>query len=175
MKHYEYSLSFSLAKATKTSEECTDLLFEAGCDDAVVGVGAANSIALTFDRRSDTAESAIRQSIAQVTMAIAGAELLEVKPDLVGLSDIAELVGCSRQNIRQLAADTKTPFPQPSATGSVPLWHFYEVGLWLMDNKRVKSKPTLESLEVSKTAFKLNMDVQHQRFERCVADNKPTY
>ncbi len=55
MKHYEYSLSFSLAKATKTSEECTDLLFEAGCDDAVVGVGAANSIALTFDRHSDTA------------------------------------------------------------------------------------------------------------------------
>jgi hypothetical protein len=44
-----------------------------------------------------------------------------------------------------------------------------------MENKRVKSKPTLESLEVSKAAFKLNMDVQHQRFERFVAENKPTY
>jgi hypothetical protein len=58
-------------------------------------------------------------------MAIAGAELLEVKPNLVGLSDIAELMGCSRQNIRQLVAGTKTPFPQPSATGSAPLSHFY--------------------------------------------------
>ena len=175
MKTYDYTLTFSILASDKSIEQCTDLLFEAGCDDALVGIGAKGSIALNFNRLAESAEQAIQSSIAQVTIAIAGAQLLEVKPDMVGLSDIANLVGCSRQNIRKLATDSKTPFPQPSVSGTVPLWHFFEVGSWLMENSRVKSKPSVEAIEVSKLAFKLNLEAQKNRFEQCIAEPKPTY
>ncbi len=106
-------------------------------------------------------------------MPISGSELLEVKPDLVGLSEIGELVNCSCQNIRKLATGSKVAFPQLSVSGSVPLWHFFEVGNWLMDSPPIKSKPTAESIEVSKIAFKLNIDVQQNRFEKSIVEPKP--
>ena len=175
MKTYEYSLTFRLPASNPNPDDYLDILFEAGCDDALIGLGTQGSIAIDFTRLKSSASKAVHSAINQVKMAIPGVELLEVKPDLVGLSDIAELVNCSRQNIRKLAVDSKVAFPQPSVSGSVPLWHFFEVGRWLMDSPRIKSKPTEESIEISKIAFKLNMAVQHDRFEKCVAEDKSVY
>jgi hypothetical protein len=38
-----------------------------------------------------------------------GAELVEASPDFVGLTDVADLVGCSRQNIRKLMLTHSAP------------------------------------------------------------------
>lgn len=179
MNSYEFTLAFSLPAASNNPEDYLDALFEAGCDDALIAVGGTGSIAIDFIRLAASAESAVQQATVQVRRAIPGAELLEVKPDLVGITDIAELAHCSRQNIRKFVTDEKSHFPQPSVSGSVPLWHFYEVGNWLINNPRVKSKPQPESIEISRIAFQINIDAQRKRFNKsvagAVAEGKPDY
>jgi len=175
MKSYEYTLTFSLQESGNNTEAYLDALFEAGCDDALIAVGGTGSIAIDFIRAAETAESAVQSAIAQVQLAIPGAELLELKPDLVGITDIAELANCSRQNIRKFVTDEKAFFPQPSVSGSVPLWHFYEVGNWLINNPRVKSKPQQESIEIAKIAFQINIDAQRKRFNKSITEAAPDY
>lgn len=180
MNNYEFTLSFSLQAASlQASDNCPeaylDALFEAGCDDAIIGVGATSAIALDYARQAESAESAVQQAIAQVQLAIPGSELIELKPDLVGITDIAELANCSRQNIRKFVTDSKTLFPLPSVSGTVPLWHFYEVANWLINNQRVKSKPQPESVEIAKIAFEINIEAQRKRFNRSIAEAKADY
>lgn len=170
MNNYEYTLTFSLPDKGSNPEDFLDNLFEAGCDDALVGIGFAGSISLNFIRKEESAAKAVHQSIAQVQSAIPGSELIELKPDLVGISDIAELLECSRQNIRKFTVDAQSQFPRPSVSGSVPLWHFYEVGNWLLKKPRVKLKPRDELIEVSKIAFQKNIAAQNNRYNKAVLE-----
>ena len=162
---YDFTLAFALSRNRSNPENCLDALYEAGCADALVGTGMPGSIALNFSRTANSAEDAIRQAVNDVLTAIPDAELIELKPDLVGISDIAELLGCSRQNIRNLAKGGNSNFPSPSVSGSVPLWHFYEVANWLLKNSRIKIKPKAEDVEVAKIAFQKNLDVQKIRYQ----------
>ena len=110
MTEYEFELSFALPD-DKAPEEHLAALFEAGCDDAVVGTGTPGTIGLAFTREADSAAEAVRSAIANVQQAIPNAELVEAKPDLVTATDIAEISGCSRQNVRQLFMQLKLPTP----------------------------------------------------------------
>lgn len=165
MKTYDFILTFTLSDDRNNPENFLDALYEAGCDDAIVGTGIPGSIALNFSRTAKSAENAIRRAVNDVRNAVPDAELIELKPDLVGISDIAGLLGCSRQNIRKLAMNGKSNFPKPSVTGSVPLWHFYEVANWLTKNSRIKINPKTEDVEVAKVAFQKNLDVQRSRYQ----------
>ena len=168
MNTFDFTLTFALPEHGGNPEDFLDALFEAGCDDALVGTGMPGSIALNFSRTAQSAENAIRQAISNVQKAIPDAHLLELKPDLVGITDIAELLGCSRQNIRKLAMNGNSNFPCPSVSGSVPLWHFYEVAEWMSRNSKVKIKPKAADVEVAKTAFEKNLDVQQSRYQMLV-------
>src|SRR5271163_2361478 len=97
MKTYEFTLLFALPEGARTPADFVDALYEAGCDDAVVGIGNPRSIALRFSRDAGTASEAVQSAIRGALEAIPDARLIEVKPDLVSLSDIAEFAGCSRQ------------------------------------------------------------------------------
>ena len=163
-KTYDFTLTFSMSKYGSNPENCLNALYETGCDDAIVGTGRPGSIALNFSRSAKSAENAIRKAIFDVQNAIPDAELAELKPDLVGISDMAALLECSRQNIRKLAMNGNSNFPRPSVSGSVPLWHFYEVALWLLKNSRVKIKPKTEHVEIAKAAFQKNLEVQQDRY-----------
>ena len=121
-------------------------------------------IALNFSRTAKSAETAIRKAISDVQNVIPDAELTELKPDLVGISDMAALLECSRQNVRKLATNGNSNFPGPTVSGSVPLWHFYEVASWLLKNSRLKIRPKEEEVEVSKIAFQKNLEVQQSRY-----------
>lgn len=164
---YDFTLTFTLPDRSADPADYLDALYEAGCDDATVGVGKRGSIALEFTREAKSAEKAVQSAIAAVGKAIAGAELVEVKPDLVNLSDVADLVGCSRQNIRKYAAGeiaaVKAPFPAPAFIGSPDLWHFVEVGCWLI--KHTDFKPRQEILEAAAAASIVNLDMQRKRIE----------
>ena len=164
-KTFDFTLTFSLSRYSSNPENYLDALFEAGCDDAIVGTGMPGSIALNFSRGAKSAEDAIQQAVRDVRKAIPDAELLELKPDLVGISDIAGLLGCSRQNIRKLATKGSLNFPQPTVSGSVPLWHFYEVANWLIKNARTKIKPKEEDVEISRVTFQKNLEVQRNRYQ----------
>ena len=63
--------------------------------------------------------------------AIPGAKLVEVGPDFVGLSDVAEIVGVTRQNMRKLMLAHVTTFPMPLHEGSAAVWHLAPVLEWL--------------------------------------------
>ena len=167
-KTYDFTLTFSISRYGSNPENCLNALYEAGCDDAIVGTGLPGSIALNFSRTAKSAENAIRKAVFDVQNAIPYAELTELKPDLVGISDMAVLLECSRQNVRKLATNGNSNFPRPTVSGSVPLWHFYEVATWLLKNSRVKIKPRAEDIEIAKVAFQKNLEVQRNRFQQLV-------
>ena len=58
-----------------------DALFEAGCDDALVGVGRRGEIALDFSRQAPSLEDAVNSAIAAVRAAIPNAELDHVNAE----------------------------------------------------------------------------------------------
>ncbi|MEO1446514.1 MAG: hypothetical protein AAFV46_09805, partial [Cyanobacteria bacterium J06635_11] len=59
-----------------------------------------------------------------------------------GFTDIAETVGCSRQNIRKLFLATSSSCPHPSYShGNPALWHLADVLLWLQQNKGYSIHP----------------------------------
>lgn len=165
---YDFTLTFALSQDRNDPEDCLDALYVAGCDDALVGTGMQGSVALNFSRSAKSAENAIRQAIQDVQKAIPDAELIELKPDLVGLSDIAALLECTRQNVRRMATADDSSFPSPCVSGSIPLWHFYEVANWLLKNSRIKIEPKATDVEVAKIAFQKNLALQRNRYQAVI-------
>jgi hypothetical protein len=167
MPAYDFVLTFRLPYGSDDPADFADTLFEAGCDDATLGLGKPGSLALDFTREGASAKDAIHEAIANVESGIPGAELTEVKPDLVNLSDIADIVGCSRQNMRKYAVgemkNTALPFPAPAFTGVPNLWHLAEVASWLSRNTGITVPG--EVLDVATVSFDLNQGIQQRRVE----------
>jgi hypothetical protein len=168
MKHYEFALRFALPPGVEHSDELIERLGDAGCDDALIGVGHAGRIALEFDRGADSARDAILGAIGQVAGAIPGAELVEASPDLVGVTDVARLVGCSRQNIRKLMVAASSGAPAPLHEGSASLWHLAPVLRWLAQEKRYAIDDDL--LELSEAAMMVNAAVDALRADPSTRD-----
>ena len=136
MKEYEFALRFVVRSIEVISDELVEQLGDAGCDDALIGVGHAGRIAMEFARTSDSAHEAILSAIRDVRGVLPDAELVEVTPDIVGLTDVAEMVGCSRQNMRKLLVTCGTRGPVPIHEGASTLWHLAAVLNWLVSDKR---------------------------------------
>lgn len=165
MNDYEFTLTFSLPEAGDDPEQYLDALYEAGCDDALIGTGQTGSIALEFVREAESAIEAIQSGIANVKLAIPGAELNEAKPDLVGLTDMAELLNCSRQNVRKYLV--KYPdFPKPAHTGTATLWHLWDVAKF----EKINFSTTI--IELSKTTYKVNFEIQQQHYDKMLEDER---
>ena len=120
---YEFNLKFKLPKADLTEDAVMNQLGAQGCTDALVGLGLPGYIGLEFVRESDSAENAILSAI----NAIPGCELVEAGPDYVGLTDVADMVGMTRQNMRKLFLGNAMEFPSPVHGGSAMVWHLYQV------------------------------------------------
>ena len=158
MNEYEFTLTFALPENQADAEQYVDLLFNAGCDDAVVGTGQLGSVSLEFMRGAESAADAVDSAIMNVTQAIPGAELTEAMPDLVGLSDVADILQCSRQNIRKYMVNYKE-FPRPAHSGKSQLWHLWEVARF---SKFTVPEPIAD---IAQTTFRINLDIQRHRFE----------
>jgi hypothetical protein len=46
MNEFEFTLKFSLPDSTQNSQEHIEALGEAGCDDAIIGIGQKGRVAL---------------------------------------------------------------------------------------------------------------------------------
>ena len=128
---YTFTLKYQLAEHDSAPDAMVERLGEAGCDDALVGIGQPGRLALEFTRESDGAQSAVRSALADVRRAVPTARLIEATPDLVGLTDVAEIVGVSRQNMRTLMLGHRASFPAPVHEGSASIWHLAEVLAWM--------------------------------------------
>ena len=163
MTEYDFLLKFDLPDPEVNPEDFVDALYDAGCSDATVGTGQHGRIALNFTREANSAAEAVSSAIADVRKAIPKAKLIEATPDLVGLTDIAEILGCSRQNIRKLVIGHRSIFPSPIHEGSAAIWHLANVLQWF----KAKGSYAIEDslIEVSKAAMQVNIARQMQELE----------
>jgi len=167
MSNFTFILNFTLPGNDANPERYLDALYEAGCDDAAIGVGQFGMIGLDFNREAGSAEEAIRSAMDNVGAAIPGAVLVQAGPDLVGLTEMAEIFGFSRQNMRKYAtgqSGASEAFPLPVVLGGTGLWHLAEIAAWLTANTGVR--PPANVLEVSKAAAKMNFGVERARMKR---------
>jgi hypothetical protein len=98
---FQFDIIVSLPKGAGDEDVIIDALFEVGCDDAVVGLGFSGLVGLGFTRGGENAEVVISAAVRQVLSALPeGAQLREVKPDLVSLPDVAARLSVSRQSLQ---------------------------------------------------------------------------
>ena len=162
MAEYEFTLKFALPKPAANPESYLDALFEAGCDDALVGVAQHGSIGLDFSRSAKSAQAAIKSTIRDVQNAIPTARLIEASPDMVGIAEITEFLGCSRQNTRKLIGSPHAGFPLPIHTGGhASIWRLLDVLKWVADRKGKLVVEDQEQLrEVASASAMTNVKLQ---------------
>lgn len=153
MNEYEFTLKFAIPEAFDR-EALEARLFEAGCDDALVGTGQQGRVALRFTRASASAGEAVESAIHDVQQALPQARMVEAEPDLVGVSDIAELFAFSRQNMRKLVLTNPESFPLPLHEGRSSLWHLAEVLDWFETRQARAVDPALR--EVARASMTVN-------------------
>ncbi len=153
MNEYEFTLKFQLAEAQIDPDRYVDRLYGNGCDDAVIGVGRKGKIALQFTREAESANAAILSAIADVRKTIPDAKLGEASPDFVGISEVAMLLGCTRQNIRVLI-ERGVGVPVAVHEGTSTLWHLIDLLIWLKDSKAYAIAPAV--LEMAQATRLIN-------------------
>jgi len=164
MKEFEFELIFKITDEDSNPDIYMDALFEAGCDDAIVAMGKNGILSLSFIREDEDAYKALRSAIFSVKKAISNAVLIEVSPDYVGISDMAKLLGFSRQNARKIFATSSGP--APVHVGSSQLWHLSEVFDWLSNSKETKKYEINASLiEIANITKNINFAIDTTRTE----------
>ncbi len=115
------------------TDELADALFEAGCDDALVG--CADSIQyIDFDREAETVADAVLSAVADVET-VDGVHIVRLADaGLVSMADIAARTGRTRESIRLLISGERGPggFPPPvtDPRSRYRLWRASEVDQW---------------------------------------------
>ena len=165
---YTFTLKYQVTAADAGDHDAlVEELAEAGCDDALVGIGQPGRLALEFTRKAADAGAAVRSALAAVRRAVPSARLIEVSPDLVGLTEVAEIVGVSRQNMRKLMLAHPGSFPVPVHEGSASIWHLADVLTWLQTKGSYALAKDL--LDVAQVALQVNMAKEGRRLPRSVS------
>jgi hypothetical protein len=169
MQEYSFTLKFNFQDAHTDPNSYIEKLYEGGCDDALIGVGKQGSIALDFIREAPSAFEAISGAITNVKKVIPNAILIEASPDFVGLTDIAEIMGCTRQNIRNVILNERSRSPLPVYEGTPSIWHLSEVLTWLKEDKTYTIDEAL--LEVSRINMNFNIARNWRKIEPTLQEN----
>jgi len=158
---YTFTLKYQLAADDRDPASIVERLGAAGCDDALVGTGVAGRIALAFTREADSAETALHSALEDVRRAIPGARLTEAGPDYVGLTDVADLLEMSRQNMRKLMLNHPASFPPPVHEGSASVWRLADLLGWFaargytLDPALVETASAARQVNLAKDAGQL--------------------
>lgn len=116
--------------------EVVDALYEAGCDDALVGASEGVQF-LDFDREAQSAGEAVRSAVADVE-SVGGLSVTRIADaGLVSMADIAARTGRTRESVRLLVSGQRGPggFPPPATDprGRYRLWRTKDVEGWMRD------------------------------------------
>lgn len=135
METYTFTLILD-ANPEQVDTSFEDALFEAGCDDALLGT-SEGVVHLDFDREAGSLVEAISSAINQVEGT--NNRVVRIEPnDLLTLSEIAQRSGRSAESIRLLAEGKRGAgnFPRPvRGTRKGPkLWEWVEVAKWLVNH-----------------------------------------
>ena len=154
MREYEFTLRFDISQVAAGIDDCVEFLGAGGCDDALIGIGIPGRLALMFARESASAEDAVMTALRDVESALPDAILVEATPDFVGITEVAEIVGKTRQNIRKLLLSCSAEAPLPIHEGSSAIWHLAPVLEWLRDKKQYTVDPAL--IDLAQANMQLN-------------------
>lgn len=152
---YTFTLKYQLQDGQADLDDLMERLGAAGCEDALVGMGQSGRVALDFTREAPSAQAAFVSALADVRRAIPGARLIEAVPDFVGLTDAAEVIGVTRQNMRKLMIAHSRNFPAPVHCGTTAIWHLADILTWLQTRGTYELKAGL--FEVAATAMQINL------------------
>lgn len=169
MKEYDFTLKFNLQNPHIDPDIYVEALYSGGCDDALIGVGEKGYISLNFIREASSAYEAISSAIADVKRVIPYASLIEAAPDYVGLTDVAKILGCTRQNIRKLIVTSDPRSPLPVYEGTPSIWHLAEILVWLREAKTYSIDGSL--MEIAKTNMDVNIAKSWQKLEPTSQEN----
>jgi hypothetical protein len=140
-----HTFTLILAGVRELTDEITNALYEAGCDDALIG--SRDGVAfLDFDREAPSFREAVLSAIAAVEKAGVEALVVRVEPDdLVTMSDIARRAQRTRESVRQLVSGLRGPgdFPPPVANlkERSPIWRWTDVSRWFQESLAVEITP----------------------------------
>lgn len=169
MKVYEFTLTFGLPNETDDPSRYIAALAKAGCDDALIGLGQQGRIAFNFLRESTSAYAAITSAMADIKKVIPDAMLIEAAPDIVGLTDVADILGFSRQNMRKLMLKSGSAFPLPFHEGKPGIWHLAKILLWLKQYRKYQIDDTL--IDVANVNMQFNIVKELSHIEIAVQDD----
>ncbi len=167
MNEYEFTLQFAFSDAPQDAEKYVDQLGAAGCDDAIIGIGQKGRIALQFNREAESAIKAISSAIDDVLSVIPDAKLIESSPDFVGVSDLAEILGFSRQNMRKLINSHYQSFPTPAHSGRTSIWHLANVLQWYRTKMKRHVEPTM--FDVAQVNMQLNIIRENTNLDKLLS------
>ena len=177
MREYDFTLKFDLGDCDAEADIYVERLYAEGCDDALIGVGKKGYIALNFIRESSSAFEAVKSAISSVKKVIPQAILVEASPDLVGVKDVANILQCSRQNVRQLMLKGEPSSPPPVYEGAQAIWHLSDVLTWLVkykayqiDESLIELAQTNMNLNIARDSVKLDPNMQ-RNFQQLVTFN----
>ncbi len=135
MDDYEFTL---IVEGTDFLDDAVfDAVYEAGCDDATVGVTCGVPCA-DFSREGASFEEAVFSAIRDLE-SVEGITVVRIADaGLVSIADIAERTGRTRESVRLLVAGKRGPggFPAPATDPfrRHRLWRWIEVDRWFEDS-----------------------------------------
>jgi hypothetical protein len=130
----QYELTFVVEGISPEDDDAVAVL--ARDLDASVALGAGVTLLLITAEGSDAIDAA-RNAVLGVLFRVPSVRFLYLDRDLVGISEIAERTGRSRQNVSQWVmaerhSDIAEPFPRPEGVvGRARVWLWAEVNAWL--------------------------------------------
>ncbi len=157
----EHDFTLVLAEPLELTDDISDRLFAAGCDDATVSQRGGR-LFMQFSRAAASLKDAILSAIADVRKAAIGTDVLRVDDcHLVSQADIARRIDRSRQLVNQLINGQRGPgdFPPPACAQpeQQPLWNWCEVAAWLCryDMLRAEILRDAEEVEIINNALEM--------------------
>lgn len=125
-------------------DDVVDSLFEALPDAAPAQVNGVTTVTMELD--APDAEQAVLDLVSRVTDAVPRAQPMRVDQDLVGINDIAERVGRSREFVRLLADGKRGPGAFPDHIGvvgnGIRVWPWAVVLDWFRSTMGLNSNET---------------------------------
>lgn len=165
---YQFVLKFRVSDDAVDSAQCATSLAESGCTDALFCVGQLGIIELEFTREATCAHDAVCSALADVRKAIPGAQLVEAVPDIVGLTEVADFLGWSRQYMRKFAHRDVRSFPSPIHVGKPSVWHLSSVLCWVESNRKQPIDANLA--ELAKLTMSVNIAVGEREADPMMVD-----
>ena len=148
-RHHMDTHNFMLILDGPIDEATSDLIYEAGLDDAAITAFDGHP-ALDVDREAPTLLDAITSAVTQAE-SVTDIHVLRVEgEELVSQADIAERTGRSRQAVNHWInrdADS-SGFPDPAygTTTRSPLWRWTDVQSWLEPDVQTDDRSRIVAL-----------------------------